>query len=204
MKKTFYLSFALVMLSLLCLTAGCSDFDEMKSQRALINAEAMMEQGREEDAMQALSDLIAKYPATQSGEVAKNHLVQIQNQRERRMRIAVAKVLDSYRQVFYGYYSIYNEYPRSLADLDESGYFFDEAYLEEVTPDGYTVYLLLSDDGSGYRLWGVIEENEWGYTLSSDNSDYVKFDVQDQVEELRESFDSESWGGSLVLLQSKE
>lgn len=204
MNKAPYYFPAIVILLLFSVLSGCSDFDEMKSQRALMNAETLMEQGREEDAMQALSDLIAMYPATQPRAIAEKHLVRIQRQRERRERMAFTKVLDSYRQVFNGYYSLYNVYPSSLAELDESGYFFDEAYLEEVTPDGYTVYLWLDEDGRGYRIWGTIDDKERGYSLGSENYTYVPFEVNIQLDELRERFTSEGWSGPLILLQDKE
>lgn len=196
--------FPFVAILLLAVIAGCSDFDEMKSQRALMNAEMLMEQGREEEAIQALSDLVAMYPATQPREIAEKHLVRIERQRERRERMAFTKVLDSYRQVFNGYYSLYNEYPRSLAELDERGYFFDEVYLEEVTPDGYTIYLWLNEDGRGYRIWGTIDEKERGYSLGSESYIYVPFEVELKLDELRERFTSESWDGPLILLQDKE
>lgn len=204
MNKTLYYLPAVLMLLLMTVFAGCSDFDEMKSQRALMDAEMLMEQGREEEAIQALSDLVAMYPATQPRRVAEKHLVRIQRQRERRERMAFTKVLDSYRQVFNGYYSLYNEYPRSLAELDESGYFFDEDYLVEVTPDGYTVYLMLEDDGSGYRIWGTIEEKGRGYSLGSENYTYIPFEVEPKIDELRERFTADSWEGPLILLLDKE
>jgi hypothetical protein len=183
--------------------SGCSDFDEMKSQRALIKAEALMEQGLEEEAMQALSKMIAMYPATNAGEVAQKHLVRIERQRERRERMAFTRVLDSYRQVLNGYRSLYSEYPRTLSDMDEKGYFFDAAYLEEVTPAGYTVFLWLREDGSGYRLWSTNDGKERGYSLGSESYTYSAFETEEQLDKLRGRFATDSWSSPLVLLRSK-
>jgi hypothetical protein len=199
MKKSFFkLLFATLAVCLLL--SGCSDFDEMKSQRLLIQAEVLIQQGSELQAEQALADLVAKYPETQSGIVASKRLMLIQKQRERREREAFAKVLDSYRQVLNGYQALYAEYPRSIADLDQSDYFFDSAYLEEITPDSYQAYLWLKSDGSGYRIWCVTPELERGYAVEASSRSLVPFERDALVKKIKARFQAMAWDGKLVAL----
>lgn len=203
MSKNFSLFLGSALLSIVLLLGGCSDFDEMKSQRALIQAEVLLEKGQEEDAVSALTELIERFPSTQSREVAQRHLIRIEKQRERRERMAFAKVLDSYRQVLNGYQSIYAEYPKSAASLDESGYFFDVAYLEEVTPENYRVYLWLKSDGSGFRVWCTIDGKEKGYSVESGSVRLSPLVQQKTLEELRSNFDAADWNARLVVLEPK-
>ena len=149
------------------LLVGCSDFDEMKSQRSLLQADALMQQGNELLAERALADLVAKYPETQSGLVASKRLLQIQKQRELVELKAFTRILGSYRQVLNGYHALYAEYPSSISALDQSGYFFDSAYLEEITPENYQIYLWLKSDGTDYRIWCVAQEKERGYAVEA-------------------------------------
>ena len=201
MRKIFWVSAVALLTVCSFLLSGCSDFDEMKSQRALLQAEMLMEQGQEEQAVQALTAMIAKYPATQSTEVAKRHLIRIEKQRERRELMAFAKVLDSYRQVLNGFQSIYAEYPRSITALDESGYFFDYEYLQEVTPENYRVYLWLKSDGSGYRAWCTMDQKARGYFVESPGSQLVPFVAKETLLELQNTFTAAAWDEKLVILQ---
>ena len=185
------------------LASGCSDFDEMKSQRAYIQAEALLQQGKELQAEQALADLVARYPETRSGTKAGKRLFQIQRQRELRERVAFAKILDSYQQVFNGYQSLYAGYPRSLAELDQSDYFFDSAYLEELIPEGYQVYLWLQSDGSGYLAWCVTPHKEGGYALESQNRQLVAFKRDEILEKLKARFQFSTSNGKLIALQTQ-
>ena len=50
------------------LAGGCSDFDEMKSQKLYSQAEAVLQSGDETAAEVVLAELVAKYPRTQAGE----------------------------------------------------------------------------------------------------------------------------------------
>lgn len=203
MNNGFLLSLGSVVLVFVLLLGGCSDFDEMKSQRALIQAEMLLEKGQEEEAVSALTGLIERFPETQSSDVAKRHLERIQKQRERRDRMIFAKVLDSYRQVLNGYQSIYAEYPKSAAVLDESGYFFDVAYLEEVTPENFHIYLWLKSDGSGYRAWCTIDGKERGYSVEAGNPRLSPLGQQATLEELQDRFEAADWNAKLVLLEPK-
>lgn len=185
------------------LLSGCSDFDEMRSQRLLINAETLIKQGDELQAEQVLTDLIVRYPGTQSGIIAGKHLDRIQNQRELREREAFAKVLDSYQQILNGYHAIYAEYPRSVSALDQSDYFFDSNYLEGITPDGYQAYLWLKADGSAYRVWCVSQEKESGYAVEAQNRTLVPFQRDETLKKLKARFRAINWDGKLVVLHLK-
>jgi hypothetical protein len=182
---------------------GCSDFDEMKSQRSLAQAETLMKQGNELEAEQALIGLIAKYPRTQSAEKAGKLLSHIKKHRELRERREFAKVLDSYRQVLNGYHALYAEYPRSVDALDQSDYFFDSSYLKEITPEGYQVYFFLQTDGSGYLVWCVSEERELGYVVNSMEQKLIPFNRAQTLEELKTSFNAEGWNEKVVILHSR-
>ena len=143
MLKRVFQPILVALVACTLMLSGCGDSDETKSKNLLGQAETLIEKGNESQAEQVLIDLVAKYPGTQSGAVASKHLDRIQVQRDLRERERFAKVLDSYQKVLNGYQALYAEYPRSVSALDQSEYFFDSAYLEGITPDGYQVYLWL-------------------------------------------------------------
>ena len=203
MRKRVFQFMSVVCVVFALLLSGCSDFDEMKSKRLLINAETLIKQGNELQAEQVLADLITRYPGTQSGAIAGKHLDRIQKQRELREREAFAKVLDSYQQVLNGYHALYAEYPRSVSALDQSDYFFDSAYLEGITPDGYQVYLWLKDDGSAYRVWCVSQEKERGYAVETQNRTLVPFQRDETLKKLKARFRAINWDGKLIVLHLK-
>ena len=203
MRKRFFQSIWIVLLACTLLLIGCSDFDEMKSQRSLLQADALMQQGNELLAEQALTELVAKYPETQSGIVASKRLFQIQKQREIRERQAFAKVLESYRQVLNGYHALYAEYPRSISALDQSGYFFDSAYLEEITPENYQTYLWLKSDGTDYRIWCVTQEKARGYAVEALSHKLIPFERDVLVKKIKMRFQATAWDGKLVALQEQ-
>ena len=201
MRNRFFQSTLVVFVLCTLVLSGCSDFDEMKSRRLLIQAEGLMQQGHELQAEQALADLVARYPRTQSGEIANKRLSHIQKQRVLREREAFTKVLDSFQQVLNGYYALYAEYPRSTADLDQSGYFFDSAYLEEITPDNFQAYLWLEEGGSSYRVWCVTQELERGYAVESRRRELVPFNRDATLKKIKERFQASDWNRRLVILQ---
>lgn len=202
MKKGMSQAVAIVFVSFVLLLSGCSDFDEMKSQRLLIQAETLIQQGNELQAEQVLTDLVARYPATQSSRDANKHLYRIQKQRELRERRAFAKILDSYRQVLDGYYALYAEFPRSLSALDQSDYFFDSPYLEEIVPDDYQVFLWLKSDGSDYRVWCVTLEKERGYSVNAKSNRLVPFKQNEVVAKMKGRFQAFAWDAKLVVLEA--
>lgn len=201
MKKRIFQSLFVVSVLFALLLSGCGDSDETKSKQLLGQAETLMQQGNEVQAEQVLADLIAKYPGTQSGTAASKHLDRIQVQRDLRERERFAKVLESYQQVLNGYHALYAEYPRSVSALDQSEYFFDSAYLEGITPDGYQVYLWLKSDGSGYRLWCVNQEQDHGYAVEVLNRNLVPFKRDEILKTLKARFQTTTWNGKLVALQ---
>ncbi len=201
MRKRVFQSISVVLVVFALLLSGCSDFDEMKSKRLLSQAETLMQQGNEMQAEQVLVDLVARYPRTQSAAVASKHLDRIQTRREFREREGFAKILDSYQQVLNGYHALYAEYPRSVSALDQSEYFFDTAYLEEITPDGYQVYLWLKGDGSGYQIWCVSQKQDRGYTVEALSYKLVSVKHNEILKTLKARFQTTTWNGKLVALQ---
>lgn len=181
---------------------GCGDFDEMKGQRSLIEANKLVEQGDEQSAEKAFAELVAKYPNTRASETASKQLIRIQRQREFRERKEFAKILESYKQVLNGYHALYAQYPDSLAALDNSEYFFDAAYLDEITPEGYQVYLWLKDSGSRYSIWCVADDKQRGYAIESASRVLVGFDREEMMAYLNTNFQLSPWSYRLIALQS--
>lgn len=202
MQKLFFHSICLVMV-LSLLLAGCSDFDEMKSKRQLSKVESLLQEGKEAQAEEAINVLIARYPGTQSADDARRHLHRLRVQRDLRERQVFGKILDSYQQVLNGYRALYDKFPPSLAALDASGYFFDSAYLEEITPDGYRVYLFLQEDGSGYRAWCVAKEGAKGYAIDAQARSITPFAREDILKKIKARFQEIDWTGKLVALQPR-
>ena len=203
MKKSF-IQIILVLLAAIALSlAGCGDSDETKSERLLGQAETLMQQNNELQAEQVLNDLIAQYPETNSSEVAIKHLQRIQQQREFRESEGLVKIIDSYQQVFDGYYALYAEYPRSVADLDQSDYFFDSAYLKEITPDDYKIYLRLKSDGSDYRVWCVALEQGRGLSVEAQDRKLIPFEYAETLEKIKADFQAVAWDDKLVALQEQ-
>ncbi len=201
MEISFWRPLGLLIVVCFLAITGCSDFDEMKSQRALIEANKLIEQGEEFKAEEALEELVATYPHTQASEIAAKHLFRIKKQREFRERKEFAKILDSYQQVLNGYHALYAEYPRSLEMLDQGDYFFDTSYLVEITPAGYQVYLWLKQDGTGYGVWCVAEDKTRGYAVESSGRGLFPFERDAMVSLLKSDFQASSWNGKLVALQ---
>lgn len=203
MKNRFSQVIVVIVAVIALSLAGCGDSDETKGERLLGQAEALMQQKNELQAEQVLNDLIAKYPETQSGDVASKRLLQIQKQRELRNREVFAKTLDSYRQILDGYQALYAEYPRSISALDQSDYFFDSTYLEEIIPENYQIYLWLKSDGSGYRVWCFTQEFERGYAVEALSRRLVSFERDDLVKKIKTRFQAIAWDGKLVALQEQ-
>ena len=207
MRIGLFQSISVVFVMFVLLLGGCGDSDETKSKNLLSQAETLIQQGDELQAEQLLADLVARYPETQSGATASKHLERIQAQRDLRERDLreqqeFTKVLDSYQQVLNGYHELYAGYPRSISALDQSDYFFDSAYLEGITPDGYQVYLLLKSDGSGYRLWCVNKAKDRGYAVETLSSNLVPFERDEMLKELKARFRTMTWDSKLVALET--
>ncbi len=190
----------LILILLALVLSGCSDFDEMKGQRLLNNAEVLLEQGNEEGAESLLADLVARYPSSQAAVKGQRQLQYIQTLREKRERLNFSKILDSYKQVLNGYRSMYAEYPQSVEALDGSDYFFDFSYLAEITPNDYQVFLFLQNDGSGYRIWCVRGDSERGYVVDAAGQDMAPFERAETLEHIKSSFRSEKWNDKVVTL----
>jgi hypothetical protein len=187
------------------LLGGCGDSDETKAKHLLTQAETLMQQNNQLQSEQILNDLVATYPKTPPGQTARMHLQRIQKERElQESRGVLVKILASYQQVIDGYYALYAEYPRSFAALDQSDYFFDSTYLEEVTPDGYKVYLWLNSDGSSYRVWCVAQKPGFGLAVETQNRKPIPFAHDDTLEKIKASFQAVAWDDKLVALQDKK
>ena len=204
MKKQVFRSIIVAFAAITLLLGACGDSDETKGQKMLTQAETLMQQDNQSQAEQIFNDLVAKYPKTQSGQAASKHLQRIQKERElQESKGGIVKVLESYQKILDGYHALYAEYPRSIEALDQSDYFFDSAYLKEVTPDDYKVYLWLNSDGSSYRVWCVAQKPGLGLAVETQNRKPVSFEHDEALEKIKTSFQAAAWDDKLVALQEK-
>lgn len=200
MRRITYQTLFLLIVLLALVLGGCGDSDEVKGQRLLSQAETLLEQGDDVTAEAVLADLLAQYPSSQAAAKGRQQLQSISDLRKDKASLAFSKILDSYMQVLDGYRAMYSEYPRSIATLDESDYFFDSSYLNEITPEDYQVYVLLRGDGSGYRLWCVNTESDRGYAVDTDGKKLLPFEPVKNLGELKTRFQSETWEAKVVTL----
>lgn len=163
MRKLALLLVWPLLLGLSGLLGGCSDFDEMKSQRLLLNAQHQFTAGDEAQGEELLTRLLAAYPQTRAAVQARQELEQLRTRRELAERQRYAPILDSYLNVFSAYRSVYRRYPLSTAELDREDFPFDTNYLAEITPPGYRAYLHFTGGGDGFRLWCLEEGAARGY-----------------------------------------
>ena len=201
MKRRLFFLLTMGLTVAALLLGGCSDFDEMKSQRMLIQAKTLVDQGDLQQAEQVLTELVTRYPNTHAGDTARQHLVRIQARREAQDQQQFAKILGSYQQVLNGYRAVYAEYPRSLSALDASGYFFDAAYLDEIIPEGFQVYLLLAHDGRDYQAWCMAAGQKRGYALGAQDQRLVAFNREEALDEIGARFEVVAQGKRLFALQ---
>jgi len=192
----------LMLLSLgFLLLGGCSDFDEMKSQRLWLNAQHLLHEGNEAGAEELLATLVARYPETRAADQALVLLAQFKTQRERE-RQAYATILDSYRNVFSAYRAVYGRYPRSVQELDRKDFLFDAAYLAEITPAGYRAYLLFAGEEQGFRVWCLGEGSARGF-LANGRDHHLQPMARDQIEVELAAFLPLQQIGSLTILGRK-
>ena len=191
----------LAMLALLTCLAGCSDFDEIKSRGMLTRAQTFIKEGDQARGEELLVRLAERYPNTQAGEEARTHLQQQANLRGQKLRQEYLPLIESYAQVFDGFKALFGRYPATLAELDSGGYIFDTDYLVEITPPGFELYLCLTGDQQGYRLWGCKKDAALGFTVSGNESmQLVRFE---QLQLQMQAYPTLGRKGPLVLLGGK-
>jgi hypothetical protein len=153
MRKLALVLVGPLLLGLSGLLGGCSDFDEMKSQRLLLNAQHQLTAGDEAQGEELLTRLLDAYPQTRAAGPARQELELLRTRQELAERQRYAPILDSYRNVFSAYRSVYGRYPLSAAELNREDFPFDTSYLAEITPPGYRAYLHFTGEEDGFRLW---------------------------------------------------
>ncbi|TLM67130.1 MAG: hypothetical protein FDZ69_05190 [Deltaproteobacteria bacterium] len=146
--------------------AGCSDFDEMKSRRLQQQAQSLIKEGNQAAGEELLARLAERYPDSQAAAEARTYLLQQANLRGQKLRQEYAPLVDSYTQVLDGFRALFGRYPATVAELDSGGYIFDSDYLVEITPPGFELYLCLTGDAQGFRLWGVRKDAMLGFSVS--------------------------------------
>lgn len=153
---------SLLLLLVLIVLGGCSDFDEMKSQRLWLDAQNLLRAGDEVRGEELLATLVTTYPRTRAAGQALQRLEQFRAEREREHQ-GYALVLDSFINVFSAYRSLYGHFPRSAEELGRADFLFDTPYLAEVTPSGYLTYLYFAGGEEGFRVWCLKEGAQRGY-----------------------------------------
>lgn len=199
--KLDFLKVLTVWLMVLTIVSGCSDFNEMKSSKLHDQAQRLIEQGETYQAEKVLAELVAKYPGSRLAGPAAEQQERMQRQREQQEQRLYSRLIDSYRQVFDGYLSLYGEYPGSLEDFDSSGYFFDSDYLAEIIGDRMNVYLWLPGDKRGFLLWCLHDEPARGFHLVGNAGGPVPFERQQGLSELENRFRVAGRKGNLKILQ---
>ncbi len=89
------------------------------------------------------------------------------------------EAIKSLPRVVQGYKAFYRHWPQSLQDFDNGEYFFDSDYMAESVTEGFTVYLALTKDAAGFKLWVLPEHSTLGYHLTEDgkNLNEIKADL---------------------------
>ena len=202
MRKLALVLVGPLLLGLSGLLGGCSDFDEMKSQRLLLNAQHQLTAGDEAQGEELLTRLLAAYPQTRAAEQARQELEQLQQQRERE-RQGYAPILDSYLNVFSGYRSVFGRYPLSAQELNREDFFFDTPYLAEITPEGFRAYLYFAGGEQGFRVWCLQEGAPRGY-VADGRGNRMQPVTRAQIEaELAADFLPVKQLGNLTILSRK-
>ena len=201
--KVDFLKVLAVWMMVLAIVSGCSDFNEMKTSKLHDQAQRLIEQGDTYQAEKVLAELVAKYPGARlAGPAAQQHK-NLQRQREQQEQRLYSRLLDSYRQVFDGYLSLYGEYPGSLEAFDSSGYFFDSDYLAEIIGDKMNVYLWLPGDKRGFLLWCLHDDPARGFQLTGNSAQPIPFERQQVLLELESRYRVAGRKGNLAILQPK-
>lgn len=202
MNQAFWIRLFLgvLMAALFC---GCSDFEEMQSRKLHDQAQRLIEQGQILQAETALTELASRYPDSWLAKPARQQRQALTQRREQQDSREFGELLDSYQQVLSGYRALYLRDPANLADFDASGYFFDSAYLAEMTGDNYLVYLWLSGEDQGYQLWCVRKQRSHGYQVTGSSAKSTVFDRDTTLAELHERFQVTERKGNLLVVQPR-
>ncbi|MDT8440103.1 MAG: hypothetical protein RQ723_00405 [Desulfuromonadales bacterium] len=182
---------------------GCSDFDEMQTLKLQLQAERLLADGESEQAEAILAELIARYPDSRRGAAARQQLKTVQMRRIWQESQAFGRLVESYLQVFGGYQTLYGRYPTSLAELDNSDYFFDSEYLQQLTGAAYQVYLWLPDDHHSFEAWFFADDQDQGYRISAAAPEKRRFDRDRTLADLQEAFRVVDRKGNLLVVRPK-
>jgi hypothetical protein len=106
-------------------------------------------------------------------------------------------------RVLQGYKSIYHHWPRSIKDFDNGEFFFDSGYLADSISKGFTVYLALTDDVSGFKIWSFPERSKSAYQLAADGVSLIETDAAEMRSELDSGYRIEAQKGELFFLLAK-
>jgi len=185
----------------LTIVSGCSDFNEMKSSKLHDQAQRLIEQGETYQAEKVLADLVAKYPGSRLAGPAAQQQQKLQRQRIQQEEQLYSRLLNSYRQVFDGYLSLYGDYPDNLENFDSSGYYSDSDYLAEIIGDKMNVYLWLPGDKRGFLLWCLHDEPARGFQLIGNSAEPTPFERQQGLVELENRYRVAVRKGNLRILQ---
>ncbi|HEY5672532.1 MAG TPA: hypothetical protein VIR78_02385 [Malonomonas sp.] len=120
---------------------------------------------------------------------------------EKQLAFAAIKSLP---RVIEGYKSFYRRWPQSMQDFDNGEYFFDTDYQAESIAKGFTVYLALTNDETGYKLWVLPENAKSGYLLTEDGKSLTELSTELLLSQIDSSYRQEAKKGALIFLTTKD
>lgn len=197
MKSTFQL--LVVVLLSVCLLA-CSSSEEKAES---IFAEIEQNSTQSDSAEVKYQQLITDYPDTEAAQKAEQQLELILEQRARTEKKEVFKAVESISRVVTGYKSLFQTWPDSIKDFDNGDYFFDSAYMAESVSEGVQVYLALTADETGYRLWALPEAKTSSYRLAGNGLKLVETDRAEVLDNIAANYTTEIQKGALTFLTPK-
>ncbi len=121
-------------------------------------------------------------------------------QKSRDEKLHAYDAMKSLPRVVQGYKSVYRHWPQSIRDFDNGDYFFDSDYMAESINKGFIVYLALTANDPGYKLWSLPERSEYGYQLAENGRNLAKSNKAQLLAEIERDYHIEAQKGALIFL----
>ena len=147
--------------------------------------------------------LIADFPGTRGALNAQEQLAQLHQKKSSAEKHHAYEAIKSIPRVVQGYKSFYRHWPQSMLDFDNGDYFFDSNYLVESVAKGFTAYLALTADRSGFQLWSLPESSAYSYRLTEDGKNVIETEKAQMLAEIEKNYQVEAQKGALVFLVPK-
>ena len=119
-------------------------------------------------------------------------------------KLEAFEAIKSLPRVVQGYKAFYRHWPQSMQDFDNGEYFFDSDYMAESVTKGFTAYLALTNDPTGYKLWVLPERSSLGYQLSEDGRNLNEINADLLRSEINRNDFKQVQKGQLIFLTAKK